>query len=108
MEDHLAAGRAFVPEIVRHVRLLDQRADLRPDEIGEPAHLVILRSTAPLGALARDAGGEALHEVERRLGSARAGLAVGIEVGGDLADQGGADHGGVGDLGDGARPAPAS
>src|SRR4029077_8436328 len=46
VEDHLAAGRALVPEIVGRVRLADQGTDLRPDEVGEPAHAAPLRLRA--------------------------------------------------------------
>src|SRR5262249_27205910 len=46
--DHLAAGRAFGPEVLRHILLLaDQRADARADEVGEPVH-----ARAPRTALA--------------------------------------------------------
>ena len=38
VEDHLLAGGALRPEIVRHLALAEQGADLRPDIFGEPAH----------------------------------------------------------------------
>src|SRR5690606_27992755 len=39
MEDHLAAGRAFVPEIVRRLLLLvEDPLDLRTDDIVDPVH----------------------------------------------------------------------
>lgn len=41
VEDHLLAGRALVPEIVRRrVGLADQGLDLRTDEVRQPAHAV--------------------------------------------------------------------
>src|SRR5947207_10988212 len=44
VEQHLLAGRAFAPEVVRHV-LARQRADLRQDVIGQPTHLVAIIPT---------------------------------------------------------------
>src|SRR3546814_8694979 len=38
VENHLAAARALFPEVVRHLRLLYQGADLRPDVVGDPVH----------------------------------------------------------------------
>src|SRR5579883_486021 len=38
VEQHLAATRAFVPEILRHIFLRHDGADLRQDEVGKPAH----------------------------------------------------------------------
>ena len=38
VEDHLLAGRALVPQVVRHGRPGEQGADLRSDVFGEPAH----------------------------------------------------------------------
>src|SRR5438552_16411438 len=37
-KQHLLASRAFLPEIVRHRLLGDNRPDLRQDEIGQPIH----------------------------------------------------------------------
>src|SRR5262249_29188365 len=47
VEDHLAALRAFVPEVVRHVGLAHEGPQLRPDEIGQPAHDVLAPLTPP-------------------------------------------------------------
>src|SRR6185437_5768549 len=38
VEDHLLAGGALLPEILRHLAPREQRADLRADVFGEPAH----------------------------------------------------------------------
>ena len=38
VENHLGAGRALVPEVLGHLRLAHEGADLRPDEIGQPVH----------------------------------------------------------------------
>jgi hypothetical protein len=38
MEDHLLAGGALVPQIVRHGGPREQSADFRSDVFGEPAH----------------------------------------------------------------------
>jgi hypothetical protein len=38
VENHLSAVRAFEPQIVRLLGLLDQRLEFRPDEIGKPVH----------------------------------------------------------------------
>jgi hypothetical protein len=38
MEQHLLAGRALVPQIVRHRALGEQGADFRSDDVCQPAH----------------------------------------------------------------------
>ncbi len=38
VEDHLLAGRALVPEVLRHLAPREQGADLRADEFAQPAH----------------------------------------------------------------------
>ncbi len=93
-EEHLPAGGALRPEIVRHLAPPEQRADFRADIFGEPAH------AGPL--VARDAGGadgvgqrahlvqHAAHRVGRR-------VAVGVEIRGQRVDQRRGDHRGVGD-----------
>jgi hypothetical protein len=40
VKDHLAAFRAFLPEIVGNIGLVDQRPDLGADEIGNPVHIL--------------------------------------------------------------------
>src|SRR5260221_2741232 len=45
VKQHLAAARAFVPEIVRHLLLGDDGTDLGQDEVRQPAH----RDAPPAG-----------------------------------------------------------
>ena len=42
MEEHLLAGRAFVPEIVGDITFPYKGSDLGSDEFGEPAHIVLM------------------------------------------------------------------
>jgi hypothetical protein len=39
VEDHLAGLRTLDPEILRHLPLVEEAADLRADDVADPAHL---------------------------------------------------------------------
>ncbi len=68
MEEHLAAARAFVPEIVRHLL----RADLRQDEIGQPAHgLPPLAARTPAASAATSASTAATRPGRARPAASR-------------------------------------
>src|SRR5262245_66235735 len=47
IKQHLFAARAFVPEVVRHRFPANRRADLRQDEIRQPAHRRLLAPQTP-------------------------------------------------------------
>src|SRR5262249_22074337 len=68
MEDHLAAGRAFAPEILRRLRLVGHQAfDPGADEIGNPVHdSTLLPWTAPAKARTNSAISLALSPLATR------------------------------------------
>ena len=99
MEDHLLAGGALVPEIVRHLAPREQRADLRADEFGEPAHAGILMP----GLGAAHALGQRAHLVQHLAHRVGLGLAGVVQVGRQRVDQRGGDHRRIGDR---ATPPP--
>ena len=94
MEQHLPAARAFVPEIVRHLALGDDGADLRQDEIGEPVHG---RAAARVRTPSAQARAPRPSTASTRPGFA---LPVGIERGRHALDQRRAHHRGIGDARD--------
>ncbi len=73
VEQHLLAGWAFLPQIVRRPLLADDRADFGQDKIGEPAHSVFLveRCAGEIGS-----NGEPLQYQSHPLSGAAGALAL--------------------------------
>ena len=97
VEDHLLAGGALVPEILRHLAPPEQGADLRADVFGEPAHAAILRAAHARGASAAHLGRAPISA------ASGAGRPAASRCSRQRLDQRRADHRGVGDARDFGR-----
>ena len=102
MEDHLAGLGALDPKVLRHFPLGEKVADLRTDDVADPAHF----SSSYSAASARAARTPSASSPTRRrhgVDGPRGRPAVGVERILDRAHQGRPDDDTVGGLADGAR-----
>src|SRR5262249_61090300 len=62
VEDELPGLRAFYPEILRHLAL-EEAADLRPDDVGDPVHRDTLARACSILAPRTPAASDAMRSV---------------------------------------------